>query len=108
MSESLREIVEHVFAEQIAADDIELGSDAGELHIIGDEWTLVLSGDPLVSSMLAVDDEEGDLETVIEVIDEEALAALRDLDAALSGALDAALVASPDALTRGLARILEG
>lgn len=108
MSESLRDIVERVFTTQIAADEIELGSDEGELHIIGDEWTLVLSGDPLQSTMLAVDDEEGDLETVIEVVDEEALATLRDLDAALSGGLDSALRASPDALTRGLARILEG
>lgn len=101
----LKAEIERAFARLIADDLVELGEDGNELHIIGDEWTLVLDG---TTAMLAVDDDEGDPETVLEAIDDDELAALRDLDAALEGALDSALVASPDPLTKALARILEG
>ena len=101
----LRAEIERAFAQLIADDHVEIGEDGSELHIIGDEWTLVLDG---ATAMLAVDDDEGDPETVMEAIHEDELAALRDLDTAIDGALDRWLVASPDTLTRALARILEG
>lgn len=101
----LRAEIERAFTQLIAEDHVEIGEDGSELHIIADEWTLMLDG---AAAMLAVDDDEGDPETVMEAIHEDELAALRDLDRALDGALDRWLVASPDTLTRALARILEG
>lgn len=109
MASDIQTVVEQAFAAQLASDEIELGFDDAELHIIADEWTLVLGGDPLSMAMLAVDDEDGEPESVLEsVVNEEALAALRDVDGALDGKLDACLNASPDPLTKALARILEG
>jgi hypothetical protein len=90
-------------------DSVELGSNDGELHVIGDAWTLVIIGDPVTDAYLAVDNEDGDPEAILEAaISDDELAAMRDADSALGGTLISALTASPDRLSQMLARVLEG
>ncbi len=105
----IRQTIEQVFADMLADDRIGLSTEEDELHLMSDAWTLVVAGDPVQSAMLAVDDEDGDPETILEcAMDDDEIAALRDLDEALGGALGSALDASPDPLTQMLGRVLEG
>src|SRR5690554_5462693 len=109
MPERPRELAELAFGVLIDSDDVELISDEGDLHIAGDDWTLVLEGDPVMAVMIALDDEEGAPDAALRAaISEEEFAAMLDLDARLGGELTSLLVASPDILAHTLAEILEG
>lgn len=108
MPDRPRELVELAFGTLIASEEVQLISDEGDLHIAGDDWTLVLEGDPVTDVLVALEDEDGDPETVLrEVISEEAFAALRELNGQLGGELVSLLIASPDILASTLAELLE-
>lgn len=107
MSNRIEELVEGAFRDLLASGDVELIQDAGELHIAGDEWTLVLEGDPVATVIIALDDETGTPETALtEAISPEALAAMRDLNVSLEGAIISLLTASPDRFANTLAYLL--
>lgn len=109
MPERPRELAELAFLSLIASEDVELISEEGDLHIAGDDWTLVLEGDPVSDVLIALDDETGPPETALrEAISEEAFAAMRDLDAQLEGELVSLLIASPDVVASTLAELLGG
>lgn len=109
MPDRPRELAELAFGALMASEEVELISDDGDLHIAGDDWTLVLEGDPVTSVLIALDDEGDPPEAALrEAIGEEAFAAMRDLNGQLSGELVSLLIASPDMLARTLAELLEG
>lgn len=109
MAERLSELAELAFRNLIASDDVQLIHDDGELHIAGDDWTLVLSGDPVSDVLIALESEDGTPETALRgAINDAALAAMRDLNAQMQGELVPLLANSPDPLARTLSEVLEG
>lgn len=95
------------FADQISNDVVGLTDENSELHIIADEWTLVLTGDPLESVLIALDDEQGAPAALLQnTLADDELAAMRDLNNQLDGALQSRLEASPDPLAKALAGLL--
>ena len=108
MPDHPRELAELAFGALIATDEVEFISDEGDLHIAGDDWTLVLEGDPVTDILIALEDEDGEPETALrKAISEGAFAAMRDLNAQLEGELVSLLIASPDILASTLAELLE-
>lgn len=107
MAERPRELAELAFQDLITSEEVELISEAGDLHIAGDEWTLVLEGDPVADVLIALDSEDGSPEGLLqEAISDEAFAAMRDLDAQMDGDLTALMSQAPDAFARALADLL--
>lgn len=107
MPDRPRELAELAFAALLTSEEVELISEDGDLHIVGDDWTLVLEGDPVTDALIALEDEDGSPEKNLrEAISEEAFANLRDLDAQMQGELISILGSSPDQLARTLADIL--
>lgn len=108
MPERPRELAELAFHDLIASEEVDFISDEGDLHIAGDDWTLVLKGDPVTDILIALEDEEGAPEEVLrEAISDEAFVSMRDLNGQLEGELVSILLNSPDILARTLAEILE-
>lgn len=108
MPERPRELTELAFRDLIASGEVELISDEGDLHIAGDDWTLVLDGDPVTDVLIALDDESGPPEQALRnTIGDTAIAAMRDLNDQLNGELNSILLNSPDLLARTLAEMLE-
>ena len=102
------ELAALAFRDLVARDEVEFISEDGDLHIVADDWTLVLEGDPISDVLIALEDEEGSPESALrEAISEEALIALSDLNAQLEGDLISLLLASPDILATALAELLE-
>lgn len=109
MPERPSELAELAFRNLISSQQVEFISDEGDLHIAGDDWTLVLEGDPVTGALIALEDEDGDPEEALnKAISNDALTSIRDLNGQLDGALVAILGNSPDILARTLATILEG
>ena len=101
------ELANLAFEELIANGRVEVTSDNGECHIMGDDWTLVLVDDPLTDAMIALDEEDGDPEGLLrDVISDEELAAMRYIDGELSGQLSQLLASSLDELANMLAELL--
>lgn len=108
MPDRPRELAELAFAPLLASEEVEFISDEGDLHIAADDWTLVLEGDPVSDVMIALEEEDGSPEAMLqEAISEEAFAAMRDLDSQLQGALISHLTNSPDLLARTLGDLLQ-
>lgn len=109
MPERPRELAELAFRDLIASEEVDFISDLGDLHIAGDDWTLVLEGDPVSDVLIALEDEDDDpLDSLRDAISEDAFAAMRDLDAQMQGELTSILGQSPDLLARTLADVLLG
>lgn len=107
MPEQIRAAVEQVFQSLIASEVVQMIDEDGELHIAADDWTLVLEGDPLSGVMIALDDENGSPKALLRgAISDDALAAMRDLNANLDGKLAAILDNSPDSLAKALSGLL--
>ncbi len=108
MPERPGELAELAFRNLIASEEVQFIKDEGDLHIAGDEWTLVLEGDPVTDVLIALDDESGPPEEALRsAISEAAFASMRDLDGQLGGELTSILVNSPDLMARTLAELLE-
>lgn len=100
------------FAAALKSGEVDLSEDvtAGEVDIFADDWTLHLEGWPLTTAWFALDDD------VVSPVEQRAalsaalsrggLAALRDADARLAGALTDALASSDDSLSATLAAML--
>ena len=107
MPTSLHEHATVMFADQMEREELTLMDEADELHIIADDWTLVIQGDPAISVMIALDDESGDPAEVLEAaISADELASLKALDAAVSGSISTLLAASPVPLARSLSNLV--
>jgi len=101
------EIAALAFEDLIANGSVEITTENGECHIMGDDWTLVLVDDPLTDALIALDEEDGDPEGLLrDVISEEELAAMRTIDGELSGQLSQLLASSLDELANILADLL--
>lgn len=108
MSSQIRTQANTAFSSMIATVDVGLIDVDDELHIAGEEWTLVLAGDPVTSALVALDDEDGDpVEALQAVMTGTVFAAMRDLDQAMDGGLISNLQASPDRLAQALAELLK-
>lgn len=108
MPERPSELAELAFQNLIASDEVELIKDEGDLHIASDDWTLVLEGDPVTDVLIALENEDGSPEQLLQsAISEAAFASMRDLNGQLEGELVSLLVASPDLLARTLAELLD-
>jgi len=104
----MHELIETAFGDLMSSEEIEIFQEDGETHIAADDWTLVLEGDPLSGALIALDDESGlPAQVLPAVIDEPALAAMRDLDAQVDGALSSLLARSPDSFAVELARLIK-
>lgn len=102
------EFAELAFSNLIASEEVQLIKEEGDLHIAGDDWTLVLEGDPVTDVLVALDDEDGPPEQALQnAISEAAFSSLRDLNGQMEGELVSLLIASPDLLARTLAELLE-
>lgn len=92
------------------AVDIVALDDPDEIEVQGDAWTLYVRGWPLVEAWIALDDEGASIteqrEDLTNALGTPGLAALRALDADLSGALTERLNASLDGLSSTLASML--
>jgi hypothetical protein len=105
-------IIESVLAALIARGEIDVvpGEDGAGIEIQADQWTLAIEGDPPSVAFLAVDEEPGEMAemagALMEAIEPDDLAALRELDRRWSGALRIALQASGDPLSLQLATLL--
>lgn len=101
------ELANLAFEEMIASGAVEIRSQNGECHIMSDDWTLILVDDPLTDAIIALDEEDGDLEGLLrDVISDEELEAMRYIDGELAGQLSALLADSMDELANVLARVL--
>lgn len=108
MPERPGELAELAFQNLIASEEVQFIKEEGDLHIAGDEWTLVLEGDPVTDVLIALDDENGPAEEALRsVISEAAFASMRDLNGQLEGELISILANSPDLMARTLAELLE-
>lgn len=107
MTKPLREHAELAFADLLANDEVQFIDDGGDLHIAADNWTLVLEGDPVTGTLVALEDEDGAPEIALgTAISEPAAAAMRDLDESMQGELTAILGKSPDPLAQKLSEML--
>jgi choline dehydrogenase-like flavoprotein len=106
--------IEEVGADLLARDafELSLNASAGELDVVGDEWTLHFEGLPTQPlAWLAVDDEPDDPAEFPAVIhaylDDETLAMLGAVDHSLGQVISAAMKASRDPLSLALADRLQ-
>ena len=90
--------------------DVVANREFSEFDVESDEWTLHLEGWPLIAGFIALDDEpatdSGRRVALDAALDSRHLAALRQLDRALGGALTAVLEDSGDALSGLLVLVL--
>lgn len=108
MPDRLRQLAEVSFQNLISNDEVQLISEADELHIAADEWTLVITGDPVTDALIVLENEDGTPESMLRaVINEHAFAAMRDLDEQLEGGLTSSLAHSPDEVAQALAQVLD-
>lgn len=108
MPERPGELAELAFRNLIASEEVEFIKEEGDLHIAGDDWTLVLEDDPVTDVLIALEDETGSPEQALEAaISDAAFTAMRDLNGQLEGELISILLNSPDILARTLAEMLE-
>lgn len=108
MPERPGELAELAFRTLIASDEVQLIKEEGDVHIAGDDWTLVLEGDPVTDVLVALEDEDGPPEDALRsAIGDAAFTSMRDLNDQLDGELVSILLASPDILARTLAAMLE-
>ncbi len=109
MPDSLHTIVQAAFTDLLESGEISLVEEAGELHVVSDDWTLVLAGDPVTGVMIALDDEAGESGTLLDAaISADELAGLIQLDAGTDGSVSGLLSTSPDPLAQALASRLRG
>ena len=107
MTSSAHDAASSVFEALIENGDIDLVEQVDECQVIADEWTLILTGDPVTSAMVALDDESGEPEAALRAaIYDEQLEAIRLLDGEMDGELSAMLSRSADELARTLAAML--
>lgn len=106
------QLIDHVnaaFAGIIERGEVDVveGERDDQLEIQADQWTIAMEGDSPTVAFLAIDDEPtspDDMRTSLQaVIEPGDLAALRELDAHLDGALRQALQQSADILSLTLA-----
>ena len=108
MPERPSELAELAFQNLIASDEVQLIKEDGDLHIAGDDWTLVLEGDPVTDVLIALDDEDGPPEQALRnAINDAEFTSMRDLNGQMEGELTSILLNSPDILARTLAELLE-
>lgn len=108
MPTSLHDSASMAFADLLQRQEMNLVDEADELHIIADEWTLVIQGDPPTSVLIALDDESGEpAEMLAAALTQDGQSALRALDSANSGQISMLLAASPDPLAQALATLLQ-
>ena len=100
------------FAAALKSGEVDVVEDAtaGEVEILADDWTLHLEGWPLTTAWFALDDDPvspaEQRAALTAALSRGGLAALRDADTRLAGALTAALAASDDPLSATLASLL--
>lgn len=108
MPDSLNDAVEQAFSALLANGEVDLFDEDDEIHIAGDDWTVVLEGDPVADVMVALESEEGDAEELLRnAIPEPALKSLRDLDSIFDGTLIETMADSVDPLAQSLAEVLK-
>lgn len=109
----LADALQLAFAVLIEAGEIDLDAppDADETEVQADDWTLHLEGWPIATAWIAIDqdpvlptEQRAALEATL---DHRELAALRDADRRLDGALLTCLRGSGDGLSVALAGLLE-
>lgn len=100
------------FAAALKSGEVDVvdNTTAGEVEILADDWTLHLEGWPLTTAWFALDDDPispaEQRATLAAALSRGGLAALRDADARLAGALTTALAASGDSLSISLVALL--
>ena len=109
----LHDVLQHAFAALIETGEIDIATapdTAGdEIEVQADDWTLHLEGWPVVMAWIAIDHEPDPAEhraALEATLDHRELAAMRDADGSLEGALVACLRASGDELSARLADLL--
>lgn len=106
LQEAFRELIDGQLVDLVTGE----AEDAIEMQ--ADEWTLHLSGWPVQSAWVALDEEpSGEQERLLAVdaaLAEEEVSALRDADHRLDGALVTALRGSHDPVSMALADVLAG
>lgn len=108
MPEITRTALETAFHPMTNGGEVDLITIDKDLHIAGDVWTLVLEGDPVSSVLVALDDEDGEPNSVLQAaLGEKGLSAFRDLDAHSEGHLSTLLAESPDPVANALAALLK-
>ncbi len=102
------------FATLIETGEIDIATapdiEAGETEVQADDWTLHLEGWPIAMAWIAIDHEPDPAEhraALDATLDHRELAAMRDADRHLEGALVARLRASGDELSSRLADVLD-
>lgn len=108
----LVEILNAAFTALIERGDLDVAvmQEANEFEVQGDDWTLHLEGWPLTVAWIALDENPSSQSERLAALDTALgppeLAALRDADRRLKGALTAALVDSGDGLSQTLTLVL--
>ena len=111
-SESMADLIADVFAGLIERGEVDLepGEHESDIEVQADQWTLAITGSPPSVAFLAIDDEPGSVEEMADVFDgvlePDDLAAIRELDHRLDGALRIALEQSGDLLSIELASLI--
>ena len=89
-----------------------MDEDDGAVEVQADEWTLHVSGWPVESAWVAIDDEPAGQQERLAALDaalaEDGVSALRDADHRLGGTLVAGLRSSQDPMSMALADVLAG
>lgn len=100
------------FAAALKSGEVDIADDAAadEVDVFADDWTLHLEGWPLTTAWFALDDDPvspaEQRAALAAALSRGGLAALRDADARLDGALTATLAESGDTLSMTLAATL--
>ena len=109
MPTNILEAAAAAFADLIEQTEISLVEEHNEVHIIDDDWTLVVQGEQPAGVMIALDDESGDPgEMLAAAINVSERAGLQAFDAATNGEIANLLASSPDPLAQALATLLRG
>ena len=105
-------VLRGAFAAALTSGEVDLAEDAssGEVDIFADDWTLHLEGWPLTAAWFALDDDPTSpveqRAALTAALSRGGLAAFREVDDRLGGALSTTLAASGDPLSIALSTLL--
>jgi hypothetical protein len=105
-------ILQSAFASQLESGEVDLAADLSllEFDVQADEWTLHLEGWPVTTGFVALDDEpatEREREAALDAaLENQHMAALREVNRQLDNGLCAVLIESGDELSMVLAGVI--